>query len=413
MADLNQVSNAEVSSSFNGRALWNQAERMLAHDYPFHGAMLSSWNVIVNTSIRTMAIMLSEDQTIEVHFNPEFILSLSPREIVAVQLHEIHHVVLGHVFCKPSDFSNKVAFYVSAEICANEYIREPLPGCPILLSDFRKLKPDQSLRERYECLKEINLEKYSDIITLDEFSLETCDLETLKFLISSHIESALTNVGLKGLQSLPESFRKSLEELFGDTIRSGISASNAIEQVSSRSGKRKNWRKELQLFAYSLVDPSACMSRPPRRIRHLVGIIPGTRSFPKKPKIMAVIDTSGSVSQEMFSSIINELNGIRKIAEVILVQCDDQVQSAKILKDKEKVETLTGRGGTDLRPPFEKDFLKAHKPDAIVYFTDGFGQGPDKRPKFPVLWALIGIDAQKPVLWGKVISLNQDNASTD
>jgi len=61
----------------------------------------------------------------------------------------------------------------------------------------------------------------------------------------------------------------------------------------------------------------------------------------------------------------------------------------------------------------EKDFLKAHKPDAIVYFTDGFGQGPDKRPKVPVLWALIGSDAQKPVQWGKIISLNQDIASID
>ena len=82
MGESNQINNAEVSSAFNGRALWNQAERMLAHDYPFHGAMLSSWNVIVNTSIRTMAIMLSEDQTIEVHFNPEFILSSFTKSIM-------------------------------------------------------------------------------------------------------------------------------------------------------------------------------------------------------------------------------------------------------------------------------------------------------------------------------------------
>ena len=47
-----------------------------------------------------------------------------------------------------------------------------------------------------------------------------------------------------------------------------------------------------------------------------------------------------------------------------------------------------GRGGTDLRPVFAPDFLAAHQPDGIIYFTDGFGPYPVETPRTKTLWVL-------------------------
>ena len=51
-----------------------------------------------------------------------------------------------------------------------------------------------------------------------------------------------------------------------------------------------------------------------------------------------------------------------------------------------------GRGGTDLRPPF--DWIRQNleqrsaPPDALIYLTDGFGPSPEKAPSYPTVWIM-------------------------
>ena len=78
---------------------------------------------------------------------------------------------------------------------------------------------------------------------------------------------------------------------------------------------------------------------------------------------------------------------------ILLMQCDAQVQSVTRIKDMDELEDvikdlrLRGFGGTDFRPVFSyvqqlRDEGKMEKPDGLLYFTDGVGEYPAAAPDY-------------------------------
>ena len=116
---------------------------------------------------------------------------------------------------------------------------------------------------------------------------------------------------------------------------------------------------------------------------------------------MAVIDTSGSLTDDLFALISSELARMSKDFDVTVVECDAKIHEVYKCRP---INSVQGRGGTDLRPPFEKGFLRQHRPDLLVYFTDGYGPAPDDKPRIPVIWCLTP-DGKQPAEWGRVIRM--------
>lgn len=115
-----------------------------------------------------------------------------------------------------------------------------------------------------------------------------------------------------------------------------------------------------------------------------------------------VIDTSMSCSGDLVRSFLKETYGIlmqqesfyRKL-NLHIIQCDDQVRDDKHICSKEELEeymdhfTLIGQGGTDFRPAFtyvEQLLSKGafHHLKGLLYFTDGEGIYPIKKPPYDV-----------------------------
>lgn len=101
--------------------------------------------------------------------------------------------------------------------------------------------------------------------------------------------------------------------------------------------------------------------------------------------IMAWIDSSGSMSDEMLRTCLSEVYQIalkKKPLNIVIVQCDTRIQdiqeyrSVKELEKSLKVATVKGRGGTELKPCW--DLLKNDKrfkrirPELVMVFTDGY-----------------------------------------
>lgn len=117
---------------------------------------------------------------------------------------------------------------------------------------------------------------------------------------------------------------------------------------------------------------------------------------------VTVIDTSGSVEEEKLRRFLEKTYQILKSGQESedrvnfhLVQCDALVQKdVKITSEKELeqvMEDLTfyGRGGTDFRPAFEyiEELRKNGELtnlNGMLYFTDGMGVYPRKKPEYPV-----------------------------
>ena len=117
---------------------------------------------------------------------------------------------------------------------------------------------------------------------------------------------------------------------------------------------------------------------------------------------VTVIDTSGSVEEEKLRRFLEKTYQILKSGQESedrvnfhLIQCDALVQKdVKITSEKELEQvmedlTLYGRGGTDFRPAFEYiEELRRNGEltnlNGMLYFTDGMGIYPGKKPEYPV-----------------------------
>jgi hypothetical protein len=101
-----------------------------------------------------------------------------------------------------------------------------------------------------------------------------------------------------------------------------------------------------------------------------------------------VIDTSGSIEGELLHTFVSEINGllVRTGCEVILVDCDAAVQQVTVHRQPIRGYVARGGGGTDFRPAI--NLLRRMEIDVAVYFTDLAGTFPEKKPAFPLLWAV-------------------------
>ena len=127
-----------------------------------------------------------------------------------------------------------------------------------------------------------------------------------------------------------------------------------------------------------------------------------------------VIDTSGSVSGELVQTFINKTYNILKNTEnffskinLHIIQCDAEVQEAIKITSQEDFDEylknmeLKGFGGTDFRPAFSyvDELIKKGeftRLKGVIYFTDGWGIFPEKKPAYDAAFVFIRQDNFNP-----------------
>lgn len=131
-------------------------------------------------------------------------------------------------------------------------------------------------------------------------------------------------------------------------------------------------------------------------------------------EFVVAIDTSGSTSGELVQKFVQKTYNILKSTETFsdqinlhIIQCDAEIQEdAKITSQEEfdrylKAMKLKGLGGTDFRPVFQyvdklrkSGELKRMK--GLIYFTDGYGDFPSKKPDYDTAFVFIEDNFNNP-----------------
>ncbi len=406
----------------------------LAFRYPFHAKVLEQFRVQAAPGLATMAVAVIGKKLLLLHC-PEFVLDTPADQLVGVLLHETHHVVLGHVYTKPADYPDKWARTIAQEVTVNEFVKEPLPAGVITLDQFPMLPPLESTAERYRRLRKIRrrvpisppISTPADSVgsaaggqvdpsthtkptagkvppegtkhTLDDhryWAEALKDAQAAREAIRDALLQAVLEVGTDGL---PEALRAALRGLGAGVVP----GEQQYQLRGDRTGKL-DWRHLLRRYVGELLEPQPALHRPPRRFPELAGIVPARSRRPAKPHVMAVIDTSGSISDELLELIDGELRRLATNHEVTVVECDAMIH--KVAKYR-GLEAVTGRGGTDFCPPLEPDFLRKHRADVVIYFTDGEGPAPEQAPQIPVIWCLVP-RGKAPAPWGKMIRMGTE-----
>ena len=134
---------------------------------------------------------------------------------------------------------------------------------------------------------------------------------------------------------------------------------------------------------------------------------PETKEEKRIEDFVIAVDTSMSTSGELVRQFLACTYGIlrstgtftRKV-NIRVIQCDDQVRSDTVIHDLEDLKAymehfeLCGGSATDFRPVFEH-VAKLQKEGAftslrgLIYFTDGMGIYPQKRPPYDVAFVLL------------------------
>lgn len=120
-----------------------------------------------------------------------------------------------------------------------------------------------------------------------------------------------------------------------------------------------------------------------------------------------VIDTSMSCSGELVRRFLEETYDVLceadsyfKKTNIHIIQCDEQVQDDRLITERREMEeymdnfTVIGQGGTDFRPAFEyvNGMIKRgefHRLKGLLYFTDGEGIYPVKRPVYDTAFVFV------------------------
>lgn len=152
------------------------------------------------------------------------------------------------------------------------------------------------------------------------------------------------------------------------------------------------------------------------------------KELKKIREFVIAIDTSGSVSGELVQAFVQKTYNILKSAEsfaskinVRIIQCDRQIrQDVKITTQAEFDDylehmTLTGFGGTDFRPVFShvEQLRKSHEfanLKGLIYFTDGLGIYPERKPDYDTAFVFLDEDYQNPEVppWAMKLVLQRE-----
>ena len=153
------------------------------------------------------------------------------------------------------------------------------------------------------------------------------------------------------------------------------------------------------------------------------------REVKKIEEFVIVIDTSMSCSGELVRKFLEETRQVLsdsgsyfKKVHIRILQCDDQVRSDQLITSAEELKAymehlkLYGNGGTDFRPAFTyvNQLLAAgefQNLKGLLYFTDGKGTFPGKRPPYETAFILFREDYKEVTVpaWAIRLVLDEED----
>ncbi len=152
-----------------------------------------------------------------------------------------------------------------------------------------------------------------------------------------------------------------------------------------------NWKRILRLFCNSSLRTKIVntIHRGSKRF----GTFPGIR-IKKQSRILVAIDTSGSIKESDFERFFDEIHQLwKQRVEIRIVECDTIIHQEYNYKGIFP-KVVTGRGNTDFNEPIRFS-NEVFQPDALIYFTDGFGPSPRLKSLKPVLWVINNVGIKR------------------
>ncbi|MCR4616788.1 MAG: VWA-like domain-containing protein [Lachnospiraceae bacterium] len=406
----------------------------------FYGIILMRLYISLSERHKTAWV----EDGVRVFINPEFVESVSDRELEYVFLHILLHIVLGHNE-RGKDF-DKNLFDKAADIVVNSniYVSEKYDENSIYLEKYGGVQPHfaPNGREGYYYSTE---EVYRLIV--DDMGRErdgTADFDDSEQNSESNIEdkddgdTRRYEIGGKKDRDIGEytwdiheelnpydrnwfnyQFREYVTEAIDESMEMyngeeyekmmGSIPGPVIRAINMIRKPQTNWRKVLNDFIQEdFVDYS--FMPPDRRYGEIPFFLPGyTEKAEKVENILFMVDASGSMKRKDIEAAYSEVKGAidqfngRIKGWIGFFDCF--VTKVKPFSDEEDFLKIIpwGGGGTRFDIIFEyvHSSMADNLPESIVILTDGEADYPDELEAegIPVLWMMT--TDKEPPSWGR------------
>lgn len=370
-----------------------KARVVLMFYQPWFGQLANYLNFKINNDIDTMAVDINGN----IFFNEEFVNSLSQEELTGVICHEILHLAFQHLSRMGN--RNPKIWNIAGDLKVNDEIifnqsKFKLPkmalvaqGNTIEIGKAKIVNIDTKSSEQIyeEIINKNNSEDLKDI-GMDTFVIANNNSDKAKEKAGEWVQRvAVANETFKDKGCIPAGILKELKKLDTPELKWHQIITQRLKLISSG----KTWKK------------------PSKRM------LPWY--FPSKQKVKGLscvvcIDSSGSMGEKELQKALTELWGLSQQFKAIkfwITCCDTELSEPFIITTSTKKDLLNiklkGGGGTSFVPVF--DWIKKENinPDCLIYFTDLYGDFPNRKPLYQTYWITESSNMQVP--FGKKIKI--------
>jgi predicted metal-dependent peptidase len=334
-----------------------RARTQLILDHSFFGQLALRLPLVEKPAVKTAAV-----DGRHIFYNPEFVASLPSGQVKTLLAHEVMHCVFDHMG-RRNDRSprkwNQAGDYVINQTLKDSGF-EPIP---VWLQN--NVYKDMSTDEVYSLLPdEPDGDGPGD-------PLDNCMDGDPDDMADNAIDWKIATVQAANVArmegKLPAALARFVEEL---------------------TTPKLDWRAMLRRFITETSRDDYTWQRPNKRFLAQGFYLP-TLYSETMGEIVVVIDTSGSITQEMLNTFGGEIKSIvqsSRPSKTYVIYCDAAVNHVDEFGPNDDLKfDMHGGGGTDFCPPFAYVADKAIEPVCLVYLTDLYGPFP-QAPEYPVMW---------------------------
>lgn len=357
-------------------------------------------------------------------YNPEYLMELYRMGNVSVNrcyLHSIFHCLLGHVWNSRGD-ENRQLWDLACDIAVESVIDSLSYRCLRNPSKPYRRAVYRGLEKKVPVL---NAEGIFYLLQKAEPDIRVVARMIQEFTVDEHFlwgRGENNNPLPMEQQNRWQDIREKMETELDMFSKEAAEGSKGLqEQLRVENRQRYDYRAFLRKFCVLKEEMQVDLDSFDYIFYHygmeLYGNMPliehlETREVQKIEDFVIVIDTSMSCKAALVQKFLQETYSILSQSEsftrrfcVHIVQCDERVQSDTVIENGRQLQEymehfqVQGLGGTDFRPAFSyvntllarKAFYKLR---GLIYFTDGYGIFPLKKPQYDAAFVFFREDYQ-------------------
>lgn len=435
MPEGNHADSQTLTGKLNeiGRDILSLSRNELYLKMRFLDVALSSYSFVLDEEIGTIGT-----DGMAVYYHPQYLGGLFREDRVLVNrvyLHMVLHGIFRHMLRRQE--REERLYGLSCDIAAESIIDSLQYRCVLKSRSWARR---ELYRRLSQSIKVLTAEKiYIELVKMD---LSEAVLYKLCLEFQSDDHKYWPGDDEKRKQEQIENQWRDISERMEtdmETFSKEASASDGelVEQVKVENRERYDYRRFLRKFSVlreeTALDPDSFDYIFYSYGMSLYGNMPliepqELREVQKIEEFAIVIDTSMSCSGELVRkfleetyAVLSENNSFFRKVNIHIIQCDDRIQTDVQITDQDELRSymekleLRGEGGTDFRPAF--DYVEKLKKEhvflnlrGLLYFTDGQGIYPSRRPSFETAFVFMKEDYEEVSVppWAMKLILEED-----